>query len=63
MPAEVPNGVVGANGWARLMGVIGIPGALALYLVWWVTQSLGLKLDRMIQLLEQIAVAVKVAAL
>jgi hypothetical protein len=43
------------NGWARMLGLIGIPGAISLYLVWWLTQWVGAKLDRMIQLLEQIA--------
>jgi len=47
-----PNGL---NGWGRLLGVIGVPGAIAVYLVWWLTQALGARLDRMIQLLEQIA--------
>ena len=55
------NGTGPLNGWARLFGVIGIPGAIAFYLVWWVTQSLGARLDRIIQLLDQIARAVKVA--
>ena len=50
------------NGWVRLLGVIGIPGAIAFYLIWWLTQSLGARLDRMIQLLEQIARALKVGA-
>ena len=50
------------NGWVRLFGVIGIPGAIAFYLIWWLTQSLGTRLDRMIQLLEQIARALKVGA-
>jgi hypothetical protein len=48
------------NGWARFLGLIGIPGAISLYLVWWLTQWLGAKLDRMIQLLEQIARALRV---
>jgi hypothetical protein len=56
------NGTGPLNGWARIFGVIGIPGAIAFYLVWWVTQSLGERLDRIIQLLDQIARAVKVAA-
>jgi hypothetical protein len=43
------------NGWARMLGLVGIPGAISLYLVWWLTQWVGAKLDRMIQLLEQIA--------
>ena len=51
------------NGWVRLFGVIGIPGAISLYLVWWLTWWLGAKLDRMIQLLEQIARALKVQGL
>jgi hypothetical protein len=42
------------------LGVVGIPGAIAFYLVWWATQSLGARLDRIIQLLDQIARAVKV---
>ena len=50
------------NGWARIFGVIGIPGAITFYLVWWVTQSLGARLDRIIKLLDQIARAVKVPA-
>lgn len=53
-----PNGAL--NGWGRLLGVIGVPGALAFYLVWWLTQALGARLDRMIQLLEQIARALNV---
>ena len=54
------NGTGPLNGWARIFGVIGIPGAIAFYLVWWLTQSLGARLDRIIQLLDQIARAVKV---
>jgi len=54
-----PNGTL--NGWGRLIGFVGIPGAISLYLVWWLTQWVGAKLDRMIQLLEQIARAVKVS--
>jgi hypothetical protein len=42
------------------VGLIGIPGVLCLYLVWWVTQGVGVKLDRIIQLLDQIAHALKV---
>jgi hypothetical protein len=56
------NGVNGngaaLQGWGRLLGFIGIPGAIAIYLVWWLTQSLGARLDRMIQLLESISRAV-----
>jgi hypothetical protein len=56
---EVPsNGPL--NGWVRLLGLVGIPGAISIYLVWWLTQWLGLKIDRIIQLLEQIARALKV---
>ena len=47
-----PNGL---NGWARLVGLVGVPGVISLYLVWWITASVGAKLDRIIQLLEQIA--------
>ena len=50
------------NGWARFLGLVGVPGAIAIYLVWWVTQWLGLRIDRIIQLLEQIARALNVAA-
>jgi hypothetical protein len=53
-----PNGTL--NGWGRLLGLVGIPGAISLYLVWWLTQWVGAKLDRMIQLLEQIARTLKV---
>jgi hypothetical protein len=35
------NGTGPLNGWARVFGVIGIPGAIAFYLIWWLTQSLG----------------------
>ena len=48
------------NGWVRLLGLVGVPGAISLYLVWWVTAWLGAKLDRIIQLLEQIARALRV---
>jgi hypothetical protein len=48
-----PNGRL--NGWMRLLGLVGVPGVISLYLVWWVTAWLGIKLDRIIQLLEQIA--------
>lgn len=53
-----PNGPL--NGWARLLGLVGVPGAISLYLVWWLTVWLGAKLDRIIQLLEQIARALRV---
>jgi hypothetical protein len=55
------NGPTPLNGWGRLVGVVGIPGAIAFYLIWWVTQSLGGRLDRIIQLLDEIARTVKVA--
>ena len=58
-PEGPPNGPL--NGWARLIGLVGIPGAISLYLVWWLTSWLGAKVDRIIQLLEQIARALKVA--
>ena len=60
MPGPKPDEVAFAmNGWARIVGLVGIPGIISLYLVWWLTQWVGGKLDRMIQLLEQIARAVK----
>jgi hypothetical protein len=52
--------VYGLNGWGRLLGLVGVPGAISLYLVWWLTGLVGVKLDRIIQLLEQIAHATKV---
>jgi hypothetical protein len=55
-----PNGSL--NGWVRLLGLVGVPGAISLYLVWWLTAWVGAKLDRIIQLLEQIARALHVAA-
>ena len=59
-PGAKPDEVVfPMNGWTRLVGLVGIPGVISLYLVWWLTQWMGSKLDRMIQLLEQIARAVK----
>ena len=50
------------NGWGRLLGLVGVPGAISLYFVWWLTQWVGGKLDRIIQLLELIA-ALHVAGL
>ena len=55
--SEPPNGV---NGWGRLLGLVGVPGVISLYLVWWITQWVGAKLDRIVQLLEQIARALRV---
>ena len=55
-----PGAVNGLNGWARLVGLVGVPGVISLYLVWWITASVGAKLDRIIQLLEQIARALRV---
>lgn len=49
------------NGWARLVGLIGVPGVIAFYLIWWLTQTLDARLARIIVLLEQIARAVKVS--
>jgi len=54
-----PNGSNGLNGWGQLIGLVGVPGAISLYLVLWLTQGLGAKLDRIIQLLEQIARALR----
>jgi hypothetical protein len=48
------------NGWGRFLGFVGIPGAISLYLVWWLTVWLGAKLERIILLLEQIARALRV---
>jgi len=63
-PAEKPDEVTfTVNGWARFLGLVGIPGLISLYLVWWLTQWVGAKLDRMIQLLDQIARALKVNGL
>ncbi len=45
--------------WGRVIGIISVPGTIAMYLVWWLTQALGARLDRMIDLLETIARAVK----
>jgi hypothetical protein len=59
-PKTPPNGGNGFNGWERLVGYVGVPGVISLYLVWWLTGWVGAKLDRIIQLLEQIARAVKV---
>jgi hypothetical protein len=28
-----PNGYL--NGWARFLGLVGVPGAISIYLVWW----------------------------
>jgi len=50
------------NGWGRLLGFVGVPGLISLYLVWWLTQWMGTKLDRIILLLEQIARTLKVPA-
>ncbi|MFQ5898224.1 MAG: hypothetical protein ACE5JN_08250 [Candidatus Methylomirabilia bacterium] len=47
------------NGLGKFIGLVGVPGAISLYLVWWLTQWLGAKLDRMVQLLEQIAYALQ----
>ena len=58
-PEMPPNGTP-LNGWVRLLGLVGVPGAISLYLVWWITTWVGAKLDRIIQLLEQIARAVRV---
>jgi hypothetical protein len=55
-----PNGSNGLNGWGRIVGLGGVSGAISLYLVWWLTSSMGAKLDRIVQLLEQIARALKV---
>ena len=56
-----PNPQNPFNGWGRLVGLVGIPGLISLYMVWWLTQGIGVKRDRVIQLLEQIARSLKVA--
>ena len=46
-PSAKPDEVVFTlNGWARVVGMVGIPGIISLYLVWWLTQWVGGKLDR-----------------
>jgi hypothetical protein len=60
-PETPPNSPL--NGWARLLGLVGVPGVIALYLVWWLTSWVGAKLDRIIQLLEQIARELRVTGL
>ncbi len=57
-PEPPSNGPL--NGWGRLLGLVGVPGVIALYLVWWLTDWVGAKLDRIILLLEQIARALRV---
>jgi hypothetical protein len=57
-PEMPPNGPL--NGWGRLLGLVGVPGAISLYLVWWLTVWLAAKLERIILLLEQIARARRV---
>jgi len=59
-PDGLPGPQNGFNGWGRFLGLVGVPGAISLYLVWWITDWVGIKLDRIIQLLEQIARAVRV---
>lgn len=59
-PKIPPNGGNGLNGWGRLVGFVGVPGVISLYLVWWLTAWVGAKLDRIIQILEQIARALRV---
>jgi len=59
--AETPPGSP-INGWGRLLGLVGVPGAIAFYLVWWITTTVGTKLDRIILLLEQIARTLRVGA-
>ena len=50
-----PNGTL--NGWGRLIGFVGIPGAISLYLVWWLTQWVGAKLASLEALLAEAGVA------
>ena len=62
-PETPPNGTGPLNGWGRFLGMDGVPGVISLYLVWWLTSSVGAKLDRIIQLLEQIARELRVTGL
>lgn len=43
--------------------MVGVPGVISLYLVWWLTSWMGAKVDRIIQLLEQIARELRVSGL
>lgn len=60
-PEMPPNGPL--NGWGRFLGMVGVPGVISLYLVWWLTSWMGAKVDRIIQLLEQIARELRVTGL
>ena len=60
-PEPLPNGPL--NGWGRFLGMVGVPGVISLYLVWWLTSWMGAKVDRIIQLLEQIARELRVTGL
>jgi hypothetical protein len=62
-PETPPNGNGLLNGWGGFLGVVGVPGVISLYLVWWLTSSMGAKVDRIIQLLEQIARELRVSGL
>ena len=37
LTAEQSNGPL--NGWGRLLGLVGVPGVISLYLVWWLTRG------------------------
>ena len=64
-PETPPNGNGNGrlNGWGRFVGIVGVPGVISLYLVWWLTSWMGAKVDRIIQLLEQIARELRVSGL
>ena len=49
-PHALSNGPL--NGWGRLLGLVGVPGVISLYLVWWLTQWVGTKLERIIHTLK-----------
>jgi hypothetical protein len=62
-PETPPHGNGPLNGWGRFLGMVGVPGVISLYLVWWLTSWMGAKVDRIIQLLEQIARELRVTGL
>jgi hypothetical protein len=57
----LPDGNGPLNGRGRLLGMVRVPGVISLYLVWWLTTGVGAKLDRIIQLLKQIARELRVS--
>jgi hypothetical protein len=55
IPEKISQKLDGLNGAIRFAGLVSAPGALSLYLVWNLTDSVAAKLDRMIVVLEAIA--------